>query len=535
MRLYIGAGSAVRRVYHPNGTDKRKVVDVIQFLYSLIGTPLGYILYFIYKFICSNVGIAILIFTFVVKLAMLPLSIKQQKNSAKSAIFQPKVAEIQKKYKNNQQKMQEELAKLQAQGYKPMAGCGSTLLSFLILFGVIDVVYKPLTHIVHMKSDAIGAIVEESYNVELTSIIVGEYAKTDAELEKLNEKERIKHEDILRDSAKLLDYYNEHCLGEGESALDISAFSTLDTKTVKVVETAVKSAISEAYSQNKSNTQINNTDLYRITDEEKAVLDAMSNENEKTAYRSEHSFSKSFTDVLSNVQVHYGAYRATGDDTVTFQATASMQRELYALNCFGTENEKFNCKTAYSEAAIRPEIKAELEELYDNLNFVGIKLGEVPKDNMHFPMLLVPIISFIMSLLQTFISNKMMAQSNPEAAASMGPMKVTMYIMPLISLWIAFTVPAGAGFYWTISYVFGIAQTVVLNKVYNPAKLREQALAEFAAKQEKTVNVEAVKVVNENGEEETLSQKEINRRRLAAARKADAEKYGEEYHDDGDD
>ncbi len=495
---------------------------------------MGYILYFIYKFICSNVGVAILIFTFIVKAALLPLSIKQQKNSAKSAIFQPKVAEIQKKYRNNQQKMQEELAKLQAQGYKPMSGCGSMLLSFLILFGVIDVVYKPLTHIVHMSNDSINAIVEESYNVELTSVIVNEYTKSAETVEKLNEKEKIKHEDILRDSEKILGYYNEHCLGEGETALDMTVFNTLDQKNVKVVATAIKAAIRDAYSQDKSNAQLAGTDLYKITDEERAALDAMTSEDEKTAYRLAHSFSKNFTDVLNNVQIHYGAYAATGDDTVTFQATSNMQRELYALNCFGTETENYSCVNAYSEAAVRPEVRAELEELYDNLNFIGIKLGVVPKDDMGFPMILIPIVSFLMSLLQTFVSNKMMAKSNPDAAKSMGSMKVMMYVMPLMSLWIAFTVPAGAGFYWTISYVFGIAQTIILNKIYDPAKLKEQAEAEFAAKN-KTVNVEAVKVIDENGNEETLSQKEINRRKLAAARKADAEKYGEEYHDDDED
>ena len=74
-------------------------MDTIEFLYSNIGTPLGYILYGIYEVICKNtgasIGIAILVFTFIVKLAMLPLAIKQQKNSAKSAIFAPKVREIQ--------------------------------------------------------------------------------------------------------------------------------------------------------------------------------------------------------------------------------------------------------------------------------------------------------------------------------------------------------------------------------------------------------------------------------------------------------
>ena len=85
-------------------------MDTIEFLYNIIGTPLGYILWGIYEVICKNtgasIGVAILVFTFIVKLAMLPLAIKQQKNSAKSAIFAPKVREIQQKYKNNQEKQQ---------------------------------------------------------------------------------------------------------------------------------------------------------------------------------------------------------------------------------------------------------------------------------------------------------------------------------------------------------------------------------------------------------------------------------------------
>ena len=66
-------------------------MDTIEFLYSIVGYPLGYIMWAIYEVICKNtgasIGIAILIFTFLVKLAMLPLAIRQQKNSAKSAII----------------------------------------------------------------------------------------------------------------------------------------------------------------------------------------------------------------------------------------------------------------------------------------------------------------------------------------------------------------------------------------------------------------------------------------------------------------
>lgn len=507
----------------------------IQFLYSIPGFPLGYILYFIYNFICSNVGIAIIIFTFIVKLALLPIYIKQQKSTAKSAIFQPMVQEIQRKYKNNQQKQQEELYKLQQQGFKPMSGCGPMLLSFLILFGVIDVVYKPLTHIVRMNKDSVTAMVEESYDVELTSVIVGEVARKD-----VSESEMTKHENILHDAENILNYYNEHCLKEGDEKLDISVFETLNFKSVKVVKQTIKSAITNEYlndaSEKKKAKTIGDTDLYRITEAEEAEMSEMSDE-EKAAYRAEHSFSSDFTSIIGTANAHFGYY-SSGEDGANFISVSNMQRELYALERFGTTTDEYSCKDGYSESVISAERKAELTELYENLNFIGIPLGRVP--NMSFPMIFVPIISFLLALGQTFLSQWTMKKSNPDMPPMMGPMKITMYIMPLFSLWIAFTVPAGAGFYWAISYGFGILQTLLLNKLYNPVKLREQALAEFkeaskkAAKEKKIVEAEAVKVVNEDGKEETVSQKELNRRRLAEARKAQAEKYGEEYREDGE-
>lgn len=517
-------------------------MDVIQFLYTLPGIPLGYLFYFIYNFLCSNVGIAILIFTLVVKLAMLPLSIKQQKNQAKSAIFMPKVQEIQKKYANNREKQQEELMKLQQQGYKPMGGCGSLLLTMLILFGVIDVVYKPLTHLVHMNSSKISSFVEESYNVELTAFIVEEVSRTDGEILSLDESGLKKHESVVRDTQKLVDHYNEHCLGEDENAIDINVFKELNSDNVKIIKTAMKSVMLNEYAKNDDIALFTDTDLFVITKDEKAELEALETDEEKDAYRAEHSFGSYMSSALSTARMHYGAYKVANEESVTFQTTASMQRELYSLERFGTVSEgKFNCADAYSEAVLRPELKTELHELYDNLNFIGIKLGQVPKDHMGFPMLLVPIISFLLAFAQTFITNKLAAINNPQQAAmmGMGPMKIMMYIMPLFSLWIAFTVPAGAGFYWAVNYAYGIIQTLVLNKLYNPAVLREKAAAEWeeqnkAAKKNKSIDVEAVKVTDENGNEETLTQKEINRRKLAAARKAQAEKYGEEYHDDDD-
>ncbi len=505
-------------------------MDNIEFLYNIIGTPLGWILYFLYEFVCSNIGIAILLFTLIIKLAMLPLSIKQQKNTAKSAIFTPKVREIQQKYKNNQEKQQEELAKLQQQGYNPMGGCGTMLITFLILFGVLDVVYKPMTHIMHTPAEKTASIIEESYSIQIAGIFVNEYNNASV----LEGDALVKHEEITRDAQKILDYYNQNLLAEGETPKDSSVWSEINLENKNLVKAVFTDAMLKEYAKDSKYVLLTDTDLYRITDEENTEMSAIQSESERNEYKAEHSFGDKTREAISTVQSHFGAYRVTGENTVSFQNTASLQRELYALECFGSGNNK----NAYAENVIGPELKNELAELYDNLNFLGIPLGQVPWEHMGFPMIMIPILSFVLALVQTFISTSITEKNNPGMNMG-GTMKITMYIMPVMSLVIAFTVPAGAGFYWAISYVFGILQTIILNKLYSPEKLRAEAEAEYAErmknaeKRARMRDTDNDNTVSEyNGEK--LTQKEINRRKLAQARKEDAIKYGEEYREDED-
>ena len=101
--------------------------------------------------------------------------------------------------------------------------------------------------------------------------------------------------------------------------------------------------------------------------------------------------------------------------------------------------------------------------------------------------------------------------------------------MPFLSAWICFSVPAGVGMYWTVSNILSIFQSLILNKFYNPKEMAEKARIESekrlaAEKAEKARLREEAK----NGKKQ-LSQKEINRQKLAEARRRDAEKYGEVY------
>ena len=126
----------------------------MNFFYILSG-PLGYVMEWIYKLL-PNYGWDIILFTLLINIVKIPLQTSQQKSMAKMSAFQPMIAEIQTKYKDKPEKQQEELMKLQQDyGYNPTAGCVPMLLNFLVMFGVIGVVYNPLQRIFHISAAAL--------------------------------------------------------------------------------------------------------------------------------------------------------------------------------------------------------------------------------------------------------------------------------------------------------------------------------------------------------------------------------------------
>ena len=88
----------------------------------------GYLLNWLYE-VFSNYGVAILIFSVILRVILIPITIKQQKSMKKSAALQAEMSEIQKKYKNkkdqaSQQKMSlETQAVYQKYGVSPASGC----------------------------------------------------------------------------------------------------------------------------------------------------------------------------------------------------------------------------------------------------------------------------------------------------------------------------------------------------------------------------------------------------------------------------
>ena len=115
-------------------------------MWHYIVMALGWIIKTIYNLV-QNYGVAIILFTVVVKLLLLPLNIKSQKAMKKQQKIQPILAELQKKYANDQQKLQQEMMKLYKENNVSMTGgCLPMLIQMPILIALYQAIQKPLTY-----------------------------------------------------------------------------------------------------------------------------------------------------------------------------------------------------------------------------------------------------------------------------------------------------------------------------------------------------------------------------------------------------
>lgn len=155
----------------------------MQWIYDILAIPLGYVMRFCYAIIPNYAG-ALLLITILTRLIMIPSTIKQQKSSAKMARIQPKIRAIQEKYRDDRDKMNEELQKVYSEeNYSPYSGCLPLLIQMPVFFGLIGVIYKPLTYLLQLDSGliaqatkAIGGVVSATNISNMAELYVLKYA-----------------------------------------------------------------------------------------------------------------------------------------------------------------------------------------------------------------------------------------------------------------------------------------------------------------------------------------------------------------------
>lgn len=168
-------------------------------MFQFFANIFGYLLKLLYNLV-NNYGIAIILFTVITKLILLPMSIKQQKTMKKSNKMQEKLKIIQFKYKNDPEKMNQEMMNLyKSENMSPFSGCLTSIIQMLLILSIFYLVRSPLTYMEKMPADKINQYVGQlqEAGIEVSKVypeidLIREYNflkeknPEDSEVEKLN-------------------------------------------------------------------------------------------------------------------------------------------------------------------------------------------------------------------------------------------------------------------------------------------------------------------------------------------------------------
>ncbi|HCA30039.1 MAG TPA: hypothetical protein DEP23_10960 [Ruminococcaceae bacterium] len=323
---------------------------------QILAVPLGYLLWFIYRFV-GNYFVAIFLLTLLVRAASFPLALKSQKMQADRARLAPRLERIQKKYAQDKKKLQEkQMALYEKEGVSLTGGCLPMVIQMVVLFGIIAVIYAPLTHLSRIPTPVI--------NASLSAVA--------------------------------------------------QPTKQVDGKTVDI----------------KTENKLSSQDRKGYYKELRLLMVAKENKNEIIT-----SINKLDDNVLkgSSAEQYYD----------------KMKNVRNNFNFFG---------------------KTLLEQPWNSKGFGGINV-----------LWIIPLFSWLTAFASSFLSMKFMnvAQSGANQPGQGCQNNTMLLVMPLFSLFIAFTVPGGVGIYWISSNIIAVVQTFILNKIYNAAKIRAQAEQEY--------------------------------------------------------
>lgn len=170
---------------------------------------------------------------------------------------------------------------------------------------------------------------------------------------------------------------------------------------------------------------------------------------------------------------------------------------------------------------LQSALSGKLEGLLNvDFSFLGLNLGSQPEWNFMFHtdwsdvsvwlpalgLFLIPLISAFLSWASMKISSASQPQADANAAASMKSMNI---MMPLMSVWICFVMPAAMGVYWIANSVFGMIRDFILTKVYTK-KLDKEDAERIAARNEREKELEAKRIETERLRAEGKTEKNVN-------------------------
>lgn len=390
-------------------------------MFDFINKPLGYVLKFFADIMGGNFAASVFLFTLLINIVLIPLSIKSQKSSVQQARIKPKLDELKKRYGDDKQKYNQEMQKLYQEENVSMAGgCLPLLLRLVIMLSIYSLIYSPLSYMSGIDSASIKNI----NNTINTSI--EDAKKIDKDLEKTystalnwqrgSDRNELSMVGIVnstekRDSLKRL--LGEKKFSEIKKAFDGKKDVDAKVKEVNGILETIKKDNPEAYAVYSEKLGI--TEKTKIKELIPAILDDKEKIDDFKKLLGEESYIKKLEKDLEKVK---------NEDKI-------------------------------------------------NYNFItkDINLTETPNFTLNFKhfqaIWFMPIIAFLSQILTSILSTRLQKKTNPEAPSMSG----MLLMMPVISLVIGFSLPGGVTFYWACSSLIGGLIQAGLQVFYGPQKM----------------------------------------------------------------
>lgn len=402
-------------------------MPVIKQIADLLGIVMNAIYFVFDKMGIANIGLCIIVFTVIVRLLMIPMSIKQQKSMKLTSLINPEIQAIQKKYRgrrDNESMMAmnaETKAVYEKYGTSPSGGCLPMLIQLPIMLALYGVISAIPSHV--------GAV-EDMY-LEATDYI---YKSMDeySDLKTLNQ---IMVDNGIEGFEKQEEYTNI-----------IETYYKADKENLDENKSTISNMFIDMYARQK---YANKLDINKDCWYDMKVLKETSVE---------------IAEALKNVSAEdwNKILELNKDDNKDNDISS------FALGKVETYKEK--------QSAYYDEMIADINTNYENMDkvhdkaidvyeFAGIDLSSSPAQAMEDGIwwaILIPILSAVFQWLTAHISsktNQAQMQDNPMASS----MKAMNIFMPLMSAFFCYSFAAGLGLYWVIGSVIQIIQTIVLN------------------------------------------------------------------------
>lgn len=395
---------------------------IIKQVADLLGIILSGIYFLFDKVGIANIGLCIIVFTIIVRLLMIPMSIKQQKSMKLNALINPEIQAIQKKYrgKSDTESMMamrmETTAVYQKYGTSPTGGCLPMLIQMpiiLALYGVISAIPSHVSSVGDLYNEATGFIYESMD--EYSDLKTLNQIMVDNGIEGFSEK---------KDFNSIMNgYYNS----------SLENLSNNKSKINELLTSGTKRQTLEGIDKNKDAWH----DMKVLKDTSLGIIDSLKNVSEADWKKLTES------DKLSEYQKDVLAKYSDGKKDY-----AAMSSEI---------------NNNYSEM---DKIREDVASVY---SFCGIDLSRSPSMEMGDGIwwaIFIPLLSAVFQWLSAHIStksNQEQMKDNP-MASSMKMMNIT---MPLMSAFFCYSFASGLGLYWIMGSVIQAVQTLVLNKHFS--------------------------------------------------------------------